>query len=102
MRHHYALAHNLRAVFAALVAAMVIGHLLHFEVRVAFVGAMGNPPIVQGEGSLQRCALKEPHVGVINTTSTSVVTRSSAGKALTSRNLVNHDLSLSYFHLQGD
>ena len=40
------LAYDLRAVYAAHVAAMVIGHVCHFEVRVAFVGAIGNPPIV--------------------------------------------------------
>ena len=46
VRHHYALAYDLRAVDAAHVAAMVIGHFGHFVVLVAFVGAIGNPPIV--------------------------------------------------------
>jgi hypothetical protein len=46
VRHHYALSYDLRAVDAPHVAAMVIGHFGHFEILVAFVGAIGNPPIV--------------------------------------------------------
>lgn len=46
VRYHYTLGYDLRAVDAAHVAAMVIGHFGHFEVLVAFVGAIGNPPIV--------------------------------------------------------
>ena len=45
VRYHYTLGYDLRAVDAAHVAAMVIGHFGHFEVLVAFVGAIGNPPI---------------------------------------------------------
>ena len=46
VRHHYTLIYDLRAVDATHIVAMVIGHFGHFEVLVAFVGAIGNPPIV--------------------------------------------------------
>jgi hypothetical protein len=46
VRHLYALAYDLRAVYAPLVAAMIIWNVGHFERRVAFVGAIGNQPFV--------------------------------------------------------
>jgi hypothetical protein len=41
----FTLVHKLRAVYAAYVGAMVIGHVCHPGILVAFVGAVGNPPI---------------------------------------------------------
>jgi hypothetical protein len=43
--HNYALANNLRAVYAAHIAAMVVGHFSDFWALVAFMGAISNPPI---------------------------------------------------------
>jgi hypothetical protein len=45
MRDPFALVYDLGAVCAAHVAAMVIGYFRHRGVLVAFVGAIGNPPI---------------------------------------------------------
>ena len=42
VRHIFALVYNLRAVYAAHVAAMVKGHLISFEVLMALVGAISN------------------------------------------------------------
>jgi hypothetical protein len=44
VRHIFALVYNLRAVYAAHVGTMVIGHVGHTGVLVAFVGAISNPP----------------------------------------------------------
>ena len=43
VRHHYALAYDLRAVYAVHVAAMVIGHVCRFEVGIH--GYIGDPAI---------------------------------------------------------
>jgi hypothetical protein len=44
VRDRYALAYDFRAIYAAHVAAMVIGHVGNFEVRVALVDAKGTRP----------------------------------------------------------
>jgi hypothetical protein len=45
VRDPVALGYDLRVIYAALIDAMVIGYFRHRGVLVAFVGAIGNPPI---------------------------------------------------------